>query len=299
MPEAIAYVGRFAPSPTGRLHFGSLVAALASWLFARAAGGRWLVRMEDFDRQREVPGAAEDILATLLAFGLESDIPVIRQSQRHELYEAALGRLADAGLAYPCRCSRSDLAGLDGIHPPRCIGLGSMERSAAWRLHVPDEIIRFNDRVQGPQQSHLRREVGDFVIWRVENAVAYQMGVVVDDAMQGVTDVVRGADLLDSTPRQILLQRALGLPTPGYAHVPLAVDAAGRKLSKHEQSLPIDASDPLPALRAALSFLGQPATQATNVPTLLSRALAAFDAARIPCKSAKPAPFAAVRKDVC
>lgn len=299
MTDTPAYVGRFAPSPTGRLHFGSLVAALGSWLFARAAGGRWLVRIEDFDREREVPGAAADIVSTLLAFGMESDAPVIRQSTRHSIYAAALQRLVEDGLAYPCRCSRNDLASFGGIHPPHCVGPGSIDRPAAWRLHVPDETIHFSDRLQGAQHQDLRREVGDFVLWRVEDAVSYQLGVVVDDAMQGITDVVRGADLLDSTPRQIVLQRLLGLATPAYAHLPLAIDACGRKLSKHEHALPVDASDPLPALRAALAFLGQPLPAATTVARFLSHALTAFDAKRIPRASLKPAPFAALRKDVC
>lgn len=290
--------GRFAPSPSGRLHFGSLVAALGSWLFARAAGGEWLVRIEDFDRERTVPGAAEDILATLRAFGLESDAAAIRQSERGALYRSALDRLAAAGLAYPCHCSRSDLAVFRGIHPPECVPGSHDSRLPAWRLRVPDETLRFVDAVQGEQRQDLRREVGDFVLWRVEGAAAYQLAVVVDDAAQGITDVVRGADLLDSTPRQVLLQRSLGLPTPRYAHLPLAVDELGRKLSKHEQSLPVDAGDPLPALRAALGFLGQAMPQGGNVRTVLSRALDEFDRTRIPRTPCAPAPYAALRKDV-
>lgn len=254
--------------------------------------------MEDLDHGREVPGAADDILRTLGAFGLVSDEPVLRQSLRTDAYAAALALLERNGHAYRCSCSRSDLEPFGGIHPAACVAAPDA-RHPAWRLRVGNARIAFDDGLQGPQVQDLAREVGDFVVWRSDGACAYQLAVVVDDAAQRITDVVRGADLLDSTPRQVLLQRALGLPTPGYAHVPLAVDAAGRKLSKHEQSLPIDASDPLPALRAALTFLGQPATQATNVPMLLSRALAAFDATRIPREPAQPAPFAAVRKDVC
>ncbi|MBO9662451.1 tRNA glutamyl-Q(34) synthetase GluQRS [Dokdonella sp.] len=291
--------GRFAPSPSGRLHFGSLVAALGSWLFARADNGEWLVRIEDFDRERVVPGAADDILATLHAFGFDSDRPVIHQSERDEVYRAALRRLEDAGQVYPCWCSRADLAAFGGIHPQNCIARPDPARAPAWRLRVPDESIAFLDAVQGEQRQDLRREVGDFVVWRVEKTVAYQLAVVVDDAAQGITAVVRGADLLDSTPRQILLQRLLDLPRLQYAHLPLALGADGRKLSKHELALPVDGDDPLPALRAALRFLGQPLPPARNVRDLLSAALEEFDAGRIPCAPSAPAPFAALRKDVC
>lgn len=291
--------GRFAPSPSGRLHFGSLVAALGSWLFSRSAGGEWLVRIEDFDRERVVQGAADDILATLLAFGLESDRTVIHQSERGAIYRAALERLKRLDLAYPCWCSRSDLAGFGGIHPPQCIAGPDPAREPAWRLRVPDETIEFTDAIQGLQRQDLRRDVGDFVVWRVEGTTAYQLAVVVDDAAQEIDAVVRGADLLDSTPRQILLQRLLGLPQPHYAHLPLALGADGRKLSKHESSLPVDARDPLPSLRAALQFLGQPAPHARNVHTLLSTALADFDPRRIPRTTSASAPFAALRKDVC
>ncbi len=291
--------GRFAPSPSGRLHFGSLVAALGSWLFARAADGEWLVRVEDFDRERVVQGATEDILATLQAFGFQSDRPVIRQSERDAIYRAALERLRRQDLVYPCWCSRSDLAATGGIHPPQCVADPDAKRPPAWRLRVPDETIEFVDGVQGPQRQDLRREVGDFVVWRVEDTTAYQLAVVVDDDAQDVTAIVRGADLLDSTPRQILLQRLLGLPQPEYAHLPLALGADGRKLSKHDRALPVDASDPLPSLRAALQFLGQTAPHARNVRTLLCAALAAFDPGRIPRTTAAPAPFAALRKDVC
>lgn len=293
------YRGRFAPSPSGRLHFGSLVAALGSWLHARAAGGEWLVRMEDFDAERVVPGAAQDILATLRAFGFESDRPVLFQSERGDIYRAALQRLDDAGLVYPCWCSRSDLIESGGIHPPQCVVRADAARAPAWRLRVADEAIGFTDSVQGVQQQDLRREVGDFVVWRVEGSVAYQLAVVIDDAAQGINAVVRGADLLDSTPRQILLQRLLGLAQPTYTHLPLALDGGGRKLSKQEQALPVDAADPLPALRAALDFLGQPPPQARNVGALLSSALAGFDAKRIPRAISAPAPFAALRKEVC
>ena len=285
--------GRFAPSPTGRLHFGSLVAALGSWLFARAAGGRWIVRMEDLDREREVDGAAADILVTLAAFGLGSDAPVAYQSARTALYADALARLERAGHAYRCWCSRSDLQPHAGIHPPACVGAPTA-RAPAWRLRSGNAAPAFDDLVQGARRQDLAREVGDFVIWRADGACAYQLAVVVDDAAQDVDQVVRGADLLDSTPRQILLQLRLGLPTPTYAHLPLALGADGRKLSKHEAALPVDARDPLPALRAALRFLGQ-AAAGGSVDAVLRAALRDFDARRIPRAAAAPSAFAAAR----
>ncbi|MEP7044871.1 MAG: tRNA glutamyl-Q(34) synthetase GluQRS [Dokdonella sp.] len=294
-----AYQGRFAPSPSGRLHFGSLVAALGSWLFARAANGSWIVRMEDLDREREAAGAAHDILATLCAFGLESDAAIVYQSERSAAYHAALERLAQSGAAYACWCSRSDLEAFGGLHPPQCVVAEQTGRAPAWRVRVAQGLIAFDDAIQGPQRQDLCREVGDFVIWRVEGNAAYQLAVVVDDAAQAITDIVRGADLLDSTARQLLLQRLLGLPQPGYAHLPLALDADGRKLSKHERARPVDAADPLPALRAALGFLGQTASAARNPNALLSAALRDFDATRIPRSAAVPAPYAALRKDVC
>lgn len=286
--------GRFAPSPTGRLHFGSLVAALGSWLFARAAGGRWIVRMEDIDRDREVDGAAADILSTLAAFGLGSDETVVYQSARTASYADALARLEHAGHAYRCWCSRNDLEAHAGIHPPACVAPPAA-RAPAWRLRVGDAAPAFDDLVQGAQRQDLAREVGDFVIWRADDACAYQLAVVVDDAAQGVDQVVRGADLLDSTPRQILLQRLLGLPTPAYAHLPLALGADGRKLSKHEAALPVDARDPLPALNTALRLLGQPAAPGGNVDAVLSAAARRFDAQRIPRAAAAPPAFAAAR----
>jgi len=286
--------GRFAPSPTGRLHFGSLVAALGSWLFARAAGGRWIVRMEDLDREREVAGAASGILATLDAFGLASDAPVVYQSARTPMYADALARLERDGHAYRCWCSRSDLEPHGGIHPARCVAPPST-RAPAWRLRVGQVAIAFDDLVQGSQHQPLASAVGDFVVWRADGACAYQLAVVVDDAAQGVDQVVRGADLLDSTPRQILLQRLLGLPTPSYAHLPLALGADGRKLSKHEAAVPVDARDPLPALREALRFLGQPLPQAGDVDTLLRAAARGFEPGRVPRAASVPHAFAAAR----
>lgn len=282
------YVGRFAPSPTGPLHFGSLVAALASWCDARAAGGRWLVRMEDLDRPREMPGAAADILRTLHAFGFEWDGEVMVQSRRDQAYRAAIDRL-DA-LVYPCACTRSEIADSaliapDGAHvyPGTCRnGLAPGRTARAMRIRVGGARIAFTDAVQGGIEQDLARDVGDFVLLRADGLFAYQLAVVVDDAEQGVTDVVRGADLLDSTPRQIFLQRALGVPEPRHLHVPVATNAAGGKLSKQTLAMPVDAADPLPALRSALAFLGQPVPEAGRVETLLEAAVGQWDRAAIP-----------------
>jgi glutamyl-Q tRNA(Asp) synthetase len=289
--------GRFAPSPTGSLHFGSLVAAIGSWLFARAAGGEWIVRMEDLDREREIDGAAADILSTLAAFGLESDAAVMTQSTRGAAYAAALTRLEGDGHAYRCWCSRSELEPFAGIHPSRCPSSPSA-RTPAWRVRVGSELIGFDDAIQGSMTQDLRRDVGDFVVWRADGACAYQLAVVVDDDAQAVTHVARGADLLDSTPRQILLQRWLGMQSPSYAHLPLALAADGRKLSKQARALPVDPADPMPALRAALLFLGQPPSAAGNTRALLSSAVSAFDATHIPRTSSAPPAYAAARKDL-
>jgi glutamyl-Q tRNA(Asp) synthetase len=280
---ASRYRGRFAPSPTGPLHLGSLVAAFGSWLMARHAGGEWWVRIEDLDPPREIAGAAETQLRTLSAFGLVSDGPVLRQSDRHALYDAALSRLRDAGLAFACHCSRSDLAAVGGIH--RCCRPGAQRELPAIRLHVPDDTrIAFDDAIHGRFEQDVARAVGDVVLRRADGYWAYQLAVVVDDADQGITDVVRGADLLDSTPRQILLQRALGLPTPRYAHLPLIVDDSGHKLSKSLAALPVDADDPLPTLRLAWCALHQRPRVLhgiENVDRLLARAITEFQPAQI------------------
>jgi len=259
------YVGRFAPSPTGALHFGSLVAALASWLDARAAGGRWLLRIEDLDAPRAEPGAAENILRTLAGLGLEWDGAVAYQSERLPLYRRALEKLSRC--TYWCACTRREIAdsslGLaaDGaqIYPGTCRnGIAPGKQPRALRVEASG-IVTFEDRVQGPQQQSLERDVGDFVLHRADGQFAYQLAVVVDDAEQGVTDVVRGADLLDSTPRQIHLQRLLGYPQPRYLHIPAAVNASGEKLSKQTGAAPITAGKDV--LRRALSFLGQRDTE--------------------------------------
>ena len=278
------YRGRFAPSPTGDLHFGSLLAAFGSWLLAKQAGGTWLVRIEDVDPPREVPGASQHQLQTLEGFGLRSDEAIVRQSRRGHFYQDALDRLLRSGDAFECHCSRTDLAASGGVHR-RCVAR-SRRPDPAIRLRVPDAtVIVFEDAIQGRQEQDVSREVGDFVLRRAEGYWAYQLAVVVDDAAQRITDVVRGADLLDSTPRQIFLQQVLGLPTPRHAHLPLVVDAHGRKLSKSDAALPVEAGQPLPALKAAWRALGQePAMVEANgdVATLLEQARAGFDPARIP-----------------
>jgi glutamyl-Q tRNA(Asp) synthetase len=285
-----AYRGRFAPSPTGPLHLGSLLAAWASWLLARQARGEWLVRVEDLDPPREVAGSADAQLDVLSAFGLESDAPVIRQSQRGPFYQAALDRLLASGDAFPCHCSRAALATDGGIHR-HCVA-GAHRSDPAIRFRVPaSATLHLDDLVQGPVEQDIAQAVGDFVLKRADGLWAYQLAVVVDDAAQGITDVVRGADLLDSTPRQILLQRALGLPTPRYAHLPVLLAADGRKLSKSLASLPVDATDPLPALRFLWETMGQPRralARAGSLPMLLATAEREFDLSLVPKVVAAP-----------
>jgi glutamyl-Q tRNA(Asp) synthetase len=280
--------GRFAPSPTGDLHPGSLLAAFGSWLLARHDGAEWWVRVEDLDPPREQPGAIERQLRTLEAFGLMSDGPILRQSSRDAAYREALDRLLTSGAAFECWCSRSDLAGTGGLHHA-CVSGPQAGRAPAVRLRIPrGESVAFDDAIQGRVAQDVGTEVGDVVLRRADGFWAYQLAVVVDDAAQAITDVVRGADLLDSTPRQILLQRALGLPTPSYSHLPLIVDAQGRKLSKSTDAVPIDDANPLPALRFAWRALGQdPAAleSCTDVAGTLAAAREAFSPARIPSES--------------
>lgn len=252
-----AYVGRFAPTPSGFLHFGSLVAALASYLDARAAGGRWLMRMEDLDPPREIPGAQAGILATLERYGFEWDGVLVRQSDRHAAYTATIDHWLRQGLAYACTCSRKQLEPYDGIYPGFCRDAGHSWQGAAIRIRVPELEYRFEDRVQGLFSQHLGREVGDFVIRRRDGLFAYQLAVVLDDGWQGVTDIVRGADLLDSTPRQLYLQELLGLPQPRYLHVPLIVQPDGNKLGKSYRSPPLPDDQAVPLLLRALRALGQ------------------------------------------
>ncbi len=285
------HVGRFAPSPTGPLHAGSLVAALASWLDARAHGGTWLVRIEDVDLPRCVPGADQLILQQLATCGLIPDEPPVYQSQRGELYQHALDQLIASGHAYPCGCTRADIAqanaalGLskprhgDLVYPGTCRpeqgGLKG-KPARAWRLQVPDaphDLITWQDRRLGRQHQHLATAVGDFVIKRADGLWAYQLAVVVDDAAQGVTHIVRGEDLCDNTPRQILLQRWLGLPTPRYLHTPLVLGDNGEKLSKQNGAQALDLSSPQAALQQAGRVLGLVTAASGSVADWLAHAV--------------------------
>ena len=288
-----SYVGRFAPSPTGLLHAGSLVAALASWLDARAQGGRWLVRIEDLDTPRNVAGAAEGILAQLARGGLVADEPPLRQSERTTLYEQALARLTHAGLAYACGCSRRDLAlavapeagrsrHAELVYPGTCrAGLnGKAARSFRLRTDLAPgggaaKPITWHDRRLGPRTEEIAARVGDFVLRRADGFWAYQLAVVVDDAAQGITDVVRGEDLAGNTARQILLQRHLGLPTPRYLHTPLVLAASGEKLSKQTGAEALDLARPLEALQAAAGVLGLD-VRGTGLAEWLAGAVAAW-----------------------
>ncbi len=284
MPNVVTipYRGRFAPSPTGPLHLGSLVAAVGSWARSRSQRGAWIVRMEDLDPPREVPGAADDILRTLTAFGLESDEPVIYQSRRNDVYRHAFDALKSHNDVFPCWCSRADLEAFNGIHPEVCIASPDASRAPAWRMRVPRDSIEFLDLNQGPQRQDLRDDVGDFVVLRTEGWFAYQLAVVVDDAQQRISEIVRGADLLDSTPRQIYLQRRLGYPTPRYLHMPVVMDDDGRKLSKQDRARPVDRADPIAALRMALEFLGiETGGVLPQIDRLLAAATAQFDGANV------------------
>ncbi|HJV84293.1 MAG TPA: tRNA glutamyl-Q(34) synthetase GluQRS [Noviherbaspirillum sp.] len=282
------YIGRFAPSPTGPLHKGSLVAALASFLDARAHHGKWLVRIEDIDEARTVPGAAEEILQCLRLFGMQWDGEIVWQSRRKDLYQAAFERLDDH--VYPCGCTRREITdsrigiASDGaaVYPGTCrAGLAPGKTARAYRLRVPDianACISFEDRWVGKITQNLATEVGDFVLRRADGFWAYQLAVVVDDADQGVTHVVRGADLLDSTPRQIYLQRLLGAPTPSYLHVPVVTNDIGEKLSKQTGARALDLARPLEELIAATRFLKLPVTGAVSTEDFWQQATAAWAA---------------------
>lgn len=265
MPAAVPeYRGRFAPTPSGELHFGSLVAALASYLDAKAHQGQWLLRIENLDPPREVPGSADSILRTLEALGFEWDGPVLWQADRFEDYREVLHELLRKNLAYACACSRKQLnanpiEGAEGpIYPGSCrdLNLEPMPGRAI-RVRTQDQPISFHDLIQGQISQRIQSELGDFVIFRADGFFAYQLASVVDDAHQGITHIVRGADLLHSSERQIHLQRLLGYPTPVYAHIPQAMDAQGQKLGKSTQAPPIDTGNPLPALCQAWAFLNQ------------------------------------------
>jgi glutamyl-Q tRNA(Asp) synthetase len=293
------YRGRFAPSPTGPLHFGSLVAAVAGYLDARRNAGQWLVRIEDVDRPREVEGAADAILRTLEAYGFEWDGEVLRQSRNASIYAAVLERLQRDGAVFPCACTRrevsdSSLGGTgEAIYPGTCrSGIPPGRQARAVRARVDDVPIGFEDRVQGGIEQNLAYEVGDFVVRRADGLFAYQLAVVVDDFEQGVTDVVRGADLLASAPRQILLQRRLGYPTPRYAHLPVAVDQHGEKLSKQTLAMPLAASDTVLQLWSALRFLGQgppEGLKGDSIGTLWGWALVNWRIEGVPARRSIPA----------
>ena len=295
-------VGRFAPSPTGPLHFGSLVAALASCCDARARGGRWLVRIEDIDEPRAVPGAEADILATLARYGFLADGPILRQSSRGAIYDDAIAALGAKGCVFACACTRRELeaaplsASGERVYAGTCRDGVPRDRASrsqrSLRMRVDGAVIAFRDRLQGEQRQDLAREVGDFVVRRADGVAAYQLAVVVDDAAQGVTDVVRGADLLASTPRQIHVQRALGCATPSYLHVPVAIDAAGEKLSKQTKARALP-DDPLSALVDAWRFLDQAPFAPRTTAEFWARAIAAWSPARLPPVKMLPAPRSA------
>jgi len=285
----LPYIGRFAPSPTGPLHAGSLVAALASYLDARAHHGQWLIRIEDIDEARAIPGAAEDIIGTLRDFGMQSDGEILWQSTRKSRYQQAFEQLGR--LAYPCGCSRKEIAdsrtslASDGaaIYPGTCRhGLIPGRTPRAWRLRVPEpdrpeDVIDIQDRWQGVFRERLSASVGDFVLKRADGFWAYQLAVVVDDSEQCITDVVRGADLLESTARQIYLQRLLGYPTPRYLHVPVVTNARGEKLSKQTGAAALDRSRPFQVLMAAANALGLGVSPATaNVQAFWQAAVPAW-----------------------
>lgn len=295
------YRGRFAPSPTGLLHIGSLISAVASYCQARHQRGVWLVRMEDLDQAREQAGAADEILRTLDGFGLYWDESVVYQSQRHPLYEFTLEELRTLRAIYPCACSRKEIQqGLNDDEPLRYPGTcrnGIMggRRARALRLKTGDEVMTVVDQIQGQFQQQLNREVGDFVLKRADGFYAYQLAVVVDDAQQAINEVVRGADLLDNTPRQCYLQSILGFPQPLYAHVPIAVNSTGEKLSKQTRAMPIQTRDALPLLWQALDFLGQapPAiTDFDHVYDLLTWAVDHWQLSGIPQQLKIPIPQA-------
>ncbi|HWS03497.1 MAG TPA: tRNA glutamyl-Q(34) synthetase GluQRS [Gammaproteobacteria bacterium] len=286
------YTGRFAPSPTGPLHFGSMVTAVASYLDAHNHGGRWLLRIEDLDKPREAPGAADSILRTLEGFALYWDGPVLYQSQRLDVYRDVADQLRVLGHTFACACSRREIAdsALPGqalpIYPGTCrAGITSGQPARAVRLRVHDQPIHYEDRLHGHLEQNLASEVGDFVITRADGPIAYQLAVVIDDAEQGITHVVRGSDLLFSTPRQILLQRLLGYTTPRYLHIPVAVTASGEKLSKQTYAPQLETRNTQALACAVLAFLGQsipPAAQHLPLEALWAQAAAAWDPQRLP-----------------
>ena len=290
------YIGRFAPSPTGLLHIGSLLTAVASYADARVHQGKWLVRIEDLDPPREMPGAAADILRTLEAFGFEWDGEVAYQSRRYGLYQDTLDRLKAAGLVYPCYCSRKDwqaaaTQGADGfVYNGRCRvpqqRPDTQNKTPAWRIQVPNRVIGFSDGIVGHYAQNLAHDIGDFVLLRADGYWAYQLAVVADDADQGITHIVRGQDLLVSTPRQIYLQQCLGVPTPSYAHLPLLTNNQGQKWSKQTLAPALDLNQKEQLLRQVLTYLNLPEAPAVNRPQeLLDWAVAHWQMSKIPKSS--------------
>ncbi|MDH5649678.1 MAG: tRNA glutamyl-Q(34) synthetase GluQRS [Gammaproteobacteria bacterium] len=280
--------GRFAPSPTGPLHFGSLVAALGSYLNVKSKGGQWLLRIEDLDPPREQPGAADLIIRALDRYGFEWDGPVVYQSQRSDLYRNAIDALSRKGLTYYCTCSRKQLSILDTkqqnklFYPGLCRGQTDPIEDSSIRLHTHDRPIRFMDQHMGIMSQILQTESGDFVIRRRDGLFAYHLAVVVDDSEQGVTEIVRGADLLEATLPQIHLQQCLGLPTPDYLHLPVAITQAGQKLSKQNLAKSISLDNPVPTLMTALEFLGQDPPSDLTFNEIMAWALNHWCASRIP-----------------
>jgi glutamyl-Q tRNA(Asp) synthetase len=290
--EPLAYVGRFAPSPTGPLHLGSLICALATYLDARANGGDWLVRMEDLDPPREIPGAAQSILNSLKAHGLYWDQQVLWQSQRDDAYAAVVNQLLATGKAFHCDCSRAQLALQDNIYQGHCRNRKLPGDSpAAVRVKVEGEsVISVNDRLQAPLHEDVASAVGDFIIHRRDGLYAYQLAVVVDDAYQGINQVLRGSDLYDSTPRQVYLQQLLELPTPSYTHIPVITNDHGQKLSKQTHAAALDDNQAIDNLRLALRFLGQrsPTPDAQRVDLLLQRAVEHWQLRDVPARMGIP-----------
>ncbi|MBD3647558.1 MAG: tRNA glutamyl-Q(34) synthetase GluQRS [Pseudomonadales bacterium] len=275
------YVGRFAPSPTGPLHFGSFVAALASFLDARHRDGTWLLRIEDLDPPRESPTAAKEISDQLKALGLLWDGDVLYQSSRLDAYQVAFDKLLETGHIYPCTCSRRDV---DPVYNGKCRNnVFDIDEPFAVRFRIDDREVAIDDRVMGRCRWHLEQEIGDFIIKRKDGLFAYQLAVVIDDAYQQITDIVRGVDLLDSTPRQLALADSLDLPSVRYAHIPVIVDDRGEKLSKQAHAQAVDTRDAVSVLRAGLAALGQvPPPASSSLARTLDRAVANWDMNRVP-----------------
>jgi glutamyl-Q tRNA(Asp) synthetase len=289
-----SYVGRFAPTPSGPLHFGSLVAALASFLDARAHQGLWLVRIEDIDPPRCQDGASDDILRTLDAFGLHWDGSISYQSQQQPSYLQALEQLQQQDLLYPCICSRSQLQG-HTIYPGSCRNqLPPSDQASAWRIKVPPMELGFDDLIMPTYQENLAQQVGDFILQRKDGLFAYQLAVVVDDAQQGITHIIRGADLYQQTPRQVFLQKCLALPTPSYGHIPLIINNAGQKLSKQNLATAISASQGPMLMSQALQRLGQnlpSELEGAPIAEQLTWSIAAWERKKVPAFYQDPVPF--------